>query len=238
MNVRQADRHRARRGRPVYVPGTCANCGSPDVTFVSPLYCGDQCKQAAGLVRYVRKCRTDGRDKRPDVQEAIRTKTAMVLGGGYPERERRVPAGVRALVFMRAAGLCEGCGRALDMDGSLGDPDARATIQHTNGDSNDLADLRAFCRRCNLADAQSRFVPVLPGTKEAALAAELRARWSAPTPLRACDDEVRWPKRWRAAQRRSREAIEMRDELDDAWGDEDLPGFEGWTEEGTPIQDI
>ncbi len=67
-----------------FVQGLCINCDGSEVTPKSPLYCSEQCKQAARLVRYVRACRKDGRDADPDVQEAIRMQLAMVLGAGIP----------------------------------------------------------------------------------------------------------------------------------------------------------
>jgi len=220
--------------QPRFIPGRCANCDSPDVTEKTPLYCTSQCRQMAETIRYIRNCHSDGRDQRPDVQEAIQTRMAMVLGGGYPERERRVAEKIRAEVLQRAEGRCEQCGRLLDFDGSTGDPDAIPTIQHVMGNSSDLSNLKAWCRRCNLADAQSRFVPVQPGSPQEMMLAEIRLRSTAPTPLRLCDDEKRWPKIWRDLNRQALEA--MADE--EAYGDEDLPGFLGWTEQGTPIQEF
>jgi hypothetical protein len=133
----------------------------------------------AETIRSVRSCHADGRDQRPDVQEAIQTRIAMVLGGGYPERERRLAEKIRAEV------------------------------------------LQAWCRRCNLADAQSRFVPVQPGSPQEVMLAEIRLRCTAPTPLRLCDDETRWPKIWRNLNRQALEALEE----EEADGDEDLPVF-------------
>lgn len=89
---------------PRYLNGTCANCDSRDVTVESPLFCSPRCLQAAQLVRYVRACRRDGRDQRPDVREAINMKRAMILGGGYPEERRHVPPEIRAEVFRSSGG--------------------------------------------------------------------------------------------------------------------------------------
>jgi 5-methylcytosine-specific restriction endonuclease McrA len=195
---------------PVYISGACANCDSLAVTVQTPLFCSQRCRQAAELVRYVRACRRDGRDQLPDVKEAIRTKMAMVLGGGYPERERQVPPEIRAEVFNRAGGLCENCGRSLDFDRSTRDPDAIPTIHHVVGNSNDVANLKSFCRRCNLGDAQSRFVPVVPGSPQEKMAAELVTRWSSIEPLRLCDDERRWKSTWSELSRSARELISSR----------------------------
>jgi 5-methylcytosine-specific restriction endonuclease McrA len=192
---------------PEYIIGSCANCDSPAVTVETPLFCSQRCRQAAELVRYVRACHRDGRDQRDDVKEAIQMKLAMVLGGGYPERERAVPPEIRAEVFRRANDRCEECGRALDFDSSSGDPDAIPTIQHVQGNSNDLSNLKAFCRRCNMADAQSRFVPVAASSSEAVMADELMRRWSSLEPLRLCDDDEQWKGIWRQLTRSARERL-------------------------------
>jgi 5-methylcytosine-specific restriction endonuclease McrA len=192
---------------PRYISGSCANCDSSAVTTEAPLFCSPRCRQAAELVRYVRACHRDGRDQRDDVKEAIQMKLAMVLGGGYPERERQVPPKIRAEVFRRANDRCEECGRPLDFDSSTGDPDAIPTIQHLQGNANDLSNLKAFCRRCNMADAQSRFVPLAAGSSEAGMADELRKRWSSSEPLRLCDDDERWKGIWRQLARSARERL-------------------------------
>ena len=193
--------------------GTCVNCSGPDVTVKSPLFCSERCMQAASLVRYVRRCKRDGRDQRADVQEAIQMRMAHILGGGYPVEERAVPPQIRAEIFQRARNRCELCGRALDMHGTGGDLDAQAQIHHVAGSSSDPGNLRAVCRRCNMADSQSKFRPTLPGSPEAVLAKELEARWSSPTPLRPCDDEERWKDQWPALKRQAQEELEMRSDL-------------------------
>ena len=221
-----------------FEPGRCVNCGGTGVTLNTPLYCSPRCRQSAELVRYVRGCRKDGRDSNPDVLEAIRTRMAMVLGGGYPQQERRVPPEIRRLVFERAGGRCQECGRVLVFDQSSEDPDSVATIQHVSGSSNDPDNLLAFCRRCNLSDAQARFVPVERGSPEAEYATELQIRWTSETPLRLCDDDTQWKDIWRDLTKEAKEVLEFEAEMVESGGDEDLPGFLGWTEQGTPIQDF
>ncbi len=163
---------------------------------------------------------------------------AMVLGGGYPEQQRRASANVRKLVFDRAGGLCEECGRALDFDGSSGDPVSTATIQHVHGNSNDPSNLKAFCQRCNVSDAQSRFVAVEPESPEAEYAADLRSRWMSEKPMRLCDDEQHWKDIWRKLTVEAKEVVRTHDERAESAGDEDLPSFQGWTVQGTPIQEF
>jgi hypothetical protein len=163
---------------------------------------------------------------------------AMVLGGGYPEQQRRVSADVRKLVFDQAGGLCEECGRALDFDRSSGDPTAIATIQHVHGSSNDPSNLKAFCGRCNVSDAQSRFVPIEPGSADAEYAAQLRNRWMSESPFRLCDDDQQWKDIWRRLTAEAKEVVRVREEQAESAGDEDLPGFRGQTDQGTPIQEF
>lgn len=221
-----------------YQLGKCFNCGSNDVTINAPLYCSPQCRQSAELVRYVRARRRECRDREPEIVEAIRTRMAMVLGGGYPEQQRRVPEETRRLVFERANGHCQECGRVLIFGQSAEDPDSIATIQHVSGSSNELDNLLAFCRRCNLADAQSRFVPVGAGSEEAQLAIDLQSRWMPEEPLRVCDDDTRWSGIWRQLTREAKEVLRLDAEIAASADDRDLPGFKGWTEQGTPIQEF
>jgi 5-methylcytosine-specific restriction endonuclease McrA len=216
--------------------GRCVNCDGPGVTVTAPLYCSPRCKQAAGLVRYVRARRADGMESRPDIREAIQMRLAMVLGGGYPEARRQVTAEVRAVIYARAEGQCEECGCLLDRDGSSGNPDSLATIQHVNGNSNDPENLKAFCRRCNMADAQAKFVRVEPGSSQGLIARQLAERWSSPKPLRLCD-VANWNDIWSALAREAKDVLRQWEELDESAGDEDLPGFMGWTDGGTPIQE-
>jgi 5-methylcytosine-specific restriction endonuclease McrA len=219
---------------PQFLVGHCANCDSEEVNISSPLFCSSQCRDAAKLVRYVRAKRADGTYKRADIAEAIQMKLAMVLGGGYRERELTVSPEIRKSVLEEARGMCQQCGRRFN----LKDPDAVPTIQHLHGDSNDLSNLKAFCRRCNMSDAQSRFRVVVPGSPQAEMAADLRRRWSSPEPIRLCDDHLTWNARWRELRSHSKHVLMLAEDIMESADDTDLPGFIGWTEQGTPIQDI
>lgn len=176
-----------------FTPGRCLNCDEPRVTSAAPLYCSEVCRQAAKAVRYARACVRDGRIASPDIQEAIQMRVAHVLAGGYAEKDRRISPEARHTVMENAGGHCQRCGRMFNPD----DSEATATIQHLNGSSSELSNLRAWCRRCNMADAQSRFSPVLDDAPESRAFEELRARWESPIPLRACDDDERWNGDWR-----------------------------------------
>jgi hypothetical protein len=63
------------------LPFRCVNCsGSFDDI---KLYCSDLCSDEADWVRYVRRCRSDGRYERAEIQEAITIRLAHILSGGY-----------------------------------------------------------------------------------------------------------------------------------------------------------
>ena len=61
----------------------CANCLEPLPEDVEALFCSAWCAEIADTVRYQRRVFRDGRIQRPDVQEAIRTRNAFLLIGGY-----------------------------------------------------------------------------------------------------------------------------------------------------------
>ena len=162
----------------------------------------------------------------PDVQDAIRIKMAMVLGGGYPETARALSDDLRATVYERAEWLCENCGAVLrctqrrsengrlertffrlsDAEPAEPDLDAVATVQHCHGSSNDLADRKAFCKRCNNADAENKVLPLPADSPQATIRREVIARWEASTPLRLCDD-VNWKTQWRSIRKQALETL-------------------------------
>jgi hypothetical protein len=190
--------------------GQCANCDGFEVTLKTPLFCSERCQQAARFVRYARGCSRDGRVEDPDVQEAIHLQLAMVLGGGYPNRDRRLPQAIREHVFERAGFKFEQCGCVLDIDRSGPTRDAYATIQHVHGSSPDPGNLQALCNTCTTANAESRFVPVEPGPEEHEYAKLLKERWASPLPMRVCDDDENWATNWRSLAKAAKEAIQAR----------------------------
>lgn|GEM_PF-2189132 len=217
-----------------FVPGWCLNCDDAGVTIAKPLYCSEMCQQMAGTIRYVRACRRDGRIFRPDVKEAIQMRVAQTVAGGYPTKDRRIPDDLRRTVMEGANGQCQKCGRDFDPD----DADAIATIQHMDGSSSEPSNLQAWCRRCNMADAQSRFVRIADGSPESRAIAEMKTRWESTVPLRPCDDDERWKDVWQKMAKEAKEELRHQTQVAESASDEDLPGFVGWTRHGTPIQDF
>lgn len=192
--------------RVVYIV-ECPSCREPFLRKGRALYCSLACGQTAELVRYARRKRLEGTFDRADIAEAIDIRRSqIVLKGGYDKRAREVSEQLRAKVFARAGGRCQNCGTAFGAEG-----DYRPTIQHCNGDSNDEADLQAWCWRCNMEHARS--VPVMLSAEQARVARAIIARWEAPQPLRVCDDQDLWPKVWR--EFRARLSEDEYEDLDD-----------------------
>jgi 5-methylcytosine-specific restriction endonuclease McrA len=165
-------------------PFPCANCDKP--VKKPSLFCTDLCTEEARYVRYYRACNSDGRSQRADVQEALQIRLAMILGGGYPGRERALSQTVRQTIIARDGGKCRMCGQPANQ------------IDHIRGNDNDLANLQLLCVTCHNAKTVGGFVPITPETHPEAWAKteSLYARVLAPVPLRACD-APEWNSRWR-----------------------------------------
>lgn len=158
-------------------PFHCANCS---VIFEDvKLFCGPLCNEEASWVRYVRRCRADGRDRDPKVKEAITIKLAHILGGGYNKAARRVTSGVRQLVMESDGGRCQIC----DGPGE--------EIDHISGSSNDLANLQLLCDACHNKKTVASFRRITKEShpEEWAKAQWLRKRAAAAEPLLLCDSE-------------------------------------------------
>ena len=177
----------------------CVNCDRPLGEPKRPyLFCSELCKQEAAYVRYNRRVHRDERFKLPDVQEAINIRLALILGGGYPARERHLSPEARAAIVTREGGRFRLCGApATEIDHIAGPID---------GDINHPDNLQALCHDCHTAKTLSGLVPITPESHpdEWAKAQALQARVDAPIPLRPCDDDENWAAEWRqfAAERR------------------------------------
>ncbi len=167
---------------PDYEVGICQNCDG-QLTFQQArrgtLYCSEKCSQTAKTVRYGRATRQDGRyTSDPLVRQAIDTRIALILGGGYPKKARTLAREQREAIFTRDGGRCRLCG-------------APATeIDHIVGSSSDSENLQAVCKPCNLAKAAANFRPATQ--VEAAEGDAIWTRITAEQPIRLCDDEKIW----------------------------------------------
>lgn len=166
-----------------YDPGLCVNCDAALADDNQGLYCTPLCRDKAKFVRYARGCLRDGRaDRDPDVTYALRIRMAIILGGGYPA-ERSLPPAVRRAVVERDQGLCRLCGAPGEQ------------IDHIDGSSADLSNLRLLCQACHRKVTEEHLVPATAEQAEEAHALWTRVR--ATRPRRICDNEQRWASGWR-----------------------------------------
>ena len=190
MIGREPDSGAGRRVPGHFVDDHCANCEAELEPRVEGLFCDDGCTQTAEFVRYARSVRADGRIARSDVQEALRTRMAFLVVGGYPETARRLRAKVRAAVIERDKGQCALCGAP------------GTEIDHIAGHSDDLTNLRLLCHPCHQRITDSHMVPMSP--EHAAIKHAIWARVHATQPTRLCDDEHEWKNYWRRLKKERR----------------------------------
>jgi len=179
-------------------PFPCANCSHP--IEEGKLYCSQLCVQIAELVRYVRRCRVDGRYQEPDVQEAIRIQFALILGEGYDKEARRLSKAIRKAVIERDKGRCQKCGQP-----------ARV-IDHIKGNSSEMSNLQLLCDSCHNEKTRESFVKITPEShpKTWKKAQALKRRMRSSKPLQLCDSEV-WVNTWRTLLRERRHIIKERE---------------------------
>lgn len=169
--------------RPLDFP--CLNCDQPiTLTRYVKLFCLEACADEAKLVRYVRRCRRDGRINQPDVRAAIEIRIAHALSGGYRAKERQLLPSVRRQVFERDSGCCQKCNQpGIDID-------------HIHGSSNELENLQLLCKSCHNEKTKTGIVLLTTKHKRhkeiKAKADTLRLRTEAQIPQRICDDDETW----------------------------------------------
>jgi hypothetical protein len=153
------------------------------------LFCSEFCQQIAEFVRYARGVvRDPERADDPEVKEAIRIKMALLIGGGYPEKARRLNEEQRSAIMERDGGKCKQCGAPAN------------EIDHIAGSSSDPSNLQLLCDPCHNAKTKSAFVPASEAQK--AWANELwQTRIWVNQPVRLCDDKERWGSEWRTLKK-------------------------------------
>jgi hypothetical protein len=185
--------HRHRLGawqRPVETQ--CANCDewfpcAPKGSLVP--YCSLGCKAEAKVVRYIRakliEYGVDSIRKLPaDIRDAAIMKMAHAIGGGYDDNGRRLPPEPRRAVFHRDHDLCVRCGGP------------GAEIDHIDGPSAEISNLRLLCGPCHREITKSHFEVIEPGSAQSMKADELNLRAFATIPERPCDAPG-WNSEWR-----------------------------------------
>jgi 5-methylcytosine-specific restriction endonuclease McrA len=187
-------RRRTAQNERYFEPDCCANCLRRLPDDIDGLFCSELCSQTAKTIRYWRRIARDGRISQPDVQEAIRTRVAHLLAGGYHEAARQLSPAIRSQVWDRDGGRCVLCGQQ------------GAEIDHITGDSPDLGNLQLLCTGCHQAKTAAR---MRPASKEqrAEIGALYTARVEPEVPALLCDDEQRWANEWAALKKARRQRL-------------------------------
>ena len=163
--------------RPTRVELACANCGQSFIASTTRVraYCSGQCKAVADVVRYIRRKRISHPGSVPDdIKHAIRIRIAFAPSGGYPAAARIVPKPTRRVVRDREHDRCVLCAAP------------GQEIDHIDGDSADLDNLRLVCRRCH-RDVTARHLHPTQDPAGLSLLARIQLRSMAPRPIRPCD---------------------------------------------------
>ncbi|GHO72598.1 hypothetical protein KSD_03690 [Ktedonobacter sp. SOSP1-85] len=179
---------------PEYEVGYCQNCYTQlplQQALRGALFCSEKCKQTANTIRYARATIKDGRYNDPLVRQAIEIRIALILGGGYPEKDRKLSPKQRETIFIRDNHTCRLCGKpATDID-------------HINGSSSNPSNLQALCKECNSAKAIANFRPATP--EESKEGEAIWERINAEQPMQLCDNEDRWVEIYKEIMQENRE---------------------------------
>ncbi len=194
-----AARRRSAKHERYFEADCCANCLQRLPDHVEGLFCCELCMQTCDTVRYWRRVRRDGRYDRPDVREAVWTRVAFLLAGGYGKTARRLSHQTRNHVWERAGGVCRQCGKPGE------------EVDHIEGDSPDPDNLQLLCKDCHHAKTNERMRPATDEQKKL-IAALVATRVEPEVPALLADDEVRWKAEWSSLKRARRERLldEMR----------------------------
>ncbi|MEB2311190.1 MAG: HNH endonuclease [Sorangiineae bacterium] len=177
----------------VFIDDCCANCLNPLTPDTDGLFCSRWCRETAKNARYFRRAFRDGRIDDPDVREALRTRIAFMLGGGYSALGRTLRSNTRAAVIERDRGKCRLCGKP------------GTEIDHIEGSSPELTNLQLLCHECHAAKTDAALRPASEQEK-ALIEAFMRGRVEPEEPVLLADDEESWDRAWRGllAARRAR----------------------------------
>ena len=176
-----------------WTAGLCANCEAPlEPVPTIALYCSAYCKGWAKDVRYARAARADGRAHLdPRVAEALRTRMAHLVVGGYPDKERRLSPEVRREVLARNGGLCVACNQRQATE-----------VDHIDGSGPEPTNLQGICHPCHRLKTESRFLPMEEEHREVRDA--FLAYVEEDEPVMLAHDEC-WQHEWRRLHRKNLE---------------------------------
>jgi hypothetical protein len=147
------------------------------------LFCCIHCRDEARLIRYVLRCKRDGRLNRLDVQQAIKIKFGFALSDiGYDEKARRLSPKIRSKVIKRDKGKCRKCGKP------------GTEIDHKAGSSSALSNLQLLCQSCHFDKTEASMIPISPTDDEHVdkrkKYTKLMKRIKSKEPIQICDNDV------------------------------------------------
>jgi hypothetical protein len=125
----------------------------------------------------------DGRIADPNVMQAVQTRNAFLLVGGYSALDRKLQPSVRAQVKARDNGQCQECGAPA------------VEIDHIDGSSGELDNLQLLCRDCHHAKTAENMAPASP-KQQSRLQALMVSRVWPDEPKLLSDDEIHWQSLW------------------------------------------
>ena len=177
---------------------TCLNCDRA-LDEDHPLFCSDRCREIAKAVRYGRAVNADGRiDRDPTVEEALKIKIAIAVGGGYPTKQRALTKYQRRVIFERDAQKCQACGaKATEIDHIGAGIDEN--INHPDN-------LQALCSECHRDKTRSGFRPA--NETEIVELISIQERIHSPECLRKCDIPD-WKEGWRGLRSERLEQLRL-----------------------------
>jgi Zn finger protein HypA/HybF involved in hydrogenase expression len=163
----------------------CANCDDELDFETQPLFCSELCREVAAFVRYARRLIVDPiRSADPLVKVKMQVRQAMIVGGGYPAKERHLSDSQRAFIIERDNGVCRECGEPANQ------------IDHIKGSSPDPENLQLLCDPCHTKKTKSAMVPA--SKEQVAWIENLwQTRILVEVPTRLADHETEWDKQWR-----------------------------------------
>ncbi|MGH8607354.1 MAG: HNH endonuclease [Gammaproteobacteria bacterium] len=176
----------------------CLNCDAKLLS--SGLYCPTgPCREEAEFVRYVRRCKKDGRIDQPDVQEAIQIRLAWVQAGGYRQLGRDISRKIREAVTARDGGRCVKCRAPAN------------EIDHIHDSSDELENLQLLCHACHIEKTMAGMAVISPDDaryeKYREIQLRLFERIDAKRPKRICDGEVSWSTQYHGFMKQAREEL-------------------------------
>ena len=158
--------------------GLCVSCLEPlDPTEVGNKhvgFCSEHCRKQAEKIRYVRQAIRDGRSTDPLTALVIFSNMITFLAFDLAYTRPRLSDELRQEVLAQNDGRCVSCNKQLATE-----------VDHIDGGSVELSNLRGLCQRCHVLKARGKILDDLTR-------ATARARSTPVSSLRYCSSSGDW----------------------------------------------